>query len=349
MNFSLQNLPQSEIEILVTLPFSEFEPHVKRAALSISEEIEIEGFRKGKVPFEMVRNRFGEAVIYERAAELAVKKTYPTILEELVAKGEVRTENPLIGRPEITVTKLAPGNELQYKVKVAVLPEVKLPDYKEIAGRVRREKKEISVSGEEILKTLDWIRESRATGEGEARKVPDLTDEFAKSLGSFSDVEALKKNVKDGLRLEKEEREKQRIRARILEEIAKNAAIEIPDALAEAEFAKMLGELKSGVEGMGMKWEDYLSHIKKTPEELRQDWIEDAANRARSALVLREIGKTENIRPSDEEVRQRADEFLRQYKTSEEAEKGLDPEKLKEYTMGVLRNEKVFAFLENIE
>lgn len=348
MEFSTQKLSKSELEIQVTIPFSEFEPHVKRAAILISEETEIEGFRKGKAPYDIVKNKFGEHAIYERAAELAVRVTYPEILDKLVTSNELSAVNPPIGRPEITITKLAPGNELQYKARVALLPEVKLPDYKSIAARVKKEKKEVSVSEEEVEKTLTWVRESRATGEGEERKVPELNDEFAKGLGDFPTVEALKSNVRDGLKSEKEEREKERIRVRILEEIAKNLKIEVPDVLVEAELEKMFEELKSGVGSMGMKWEDYLTHIKKTPDELRSGWREDAVKRVRAGLVLREIAKCEKIEPTDAEIRERADRFLGQHKTEKDAEKSIDVESLREYTKGILRNEKVLELLEQL-
>lgn len=348
MKYEVSKLPKSEIEISVEISFPEFELHVKKAAVLLSAEKEIEGFRKGRAPYDIVKNKFGEHVIYEKAAEVAVRKTYPEILEELVTSNRLSAVNPPIGRPEITVTKLAPGNELQYKARVALLPEVKLPDYKSIAARVKKEKKEVLASDEEVEKTLKWVRESRATGEGEERKVPELNDDFAKGLGDFSTVEALKSNVRSGLQLEKEEREKERVRIRILEEIAKDSDIEVPDVLVEAELGKMFAELKSGVEGMGMKWEDYLAHVKKAPEELRSGWREDATARVRAGLVLREIAKTEKIEPTDAEIQERADRFLGQHKTEKDAEKSIDVESLREYTRGILRNEKVFEFLENI-
>ena len=164
MDYSLTRLPNSELEIRVTLPFSEFEPHIKRAAVFISEKREFEGFRKGKAPYEIVKVRMGEDVIYEEAAEIAIRKTYPEILEEILEKKRAAGEDfSPIGRPEITVTKIAPANELEYKVKLAILPKVDLPDYKKIAASVSKEKKGVEVTDEEIDKAIDWVRESRAS------------------------------------------------------------------------------------------------------------------------------------------------------------------------------------------
>lgn len=442
---------------MVTIPFSDFEPHLKKAASFLSEENEIEGFRKGKAPYEIVKNRFGEMAIYERAAELAIRQNYIELLKKAAADAQKKEFVP-IGRPEITITKLAPGNNLEFKVKMALLPEVELPDYKSIAQKVLKQKKETSVSEEEIQKTLDWVCESRAPlvtvdraaqkgdlvevdfeirqggvkieggesknhpltiGQGkflpgfegqiigmksgeektftlvvpeswhdkalagkalefkvllrlvQEKMVPELSDEFVKSLGDFLSVGALKNNIREGLTQEKEEKEKQRVRALLIEEISSLAKIEVPEVLASSEFKKMIQELKSGISNMQMKWEDYLLNIKKTEEDLKKEWKGEAEKRARAALVLRAIAREETIEPSAEEIETAANQYLAQFKTPEMANgkidpvrsrtsemsadarthrtsNGIDPEELKEYARGVLRNEKVFEFLENL-
>lgn len=436
MKYEINKLPNSEIEILVKVPLEEMEPHIKRAAILISEENEIEGFRKGKAPYDIVKNRFGELAIYEKAADLAVRKTYPELMEKLTTDGILNILHPPIGKPEIAVTKLAPGNELRFKVRFAVLPEVTMPDYKDIARRAVGNKKETSVSDKEIQDALNWICESRATliavnraaqkGDGveinfetrqrgvkiesgesqnhpfiigrgkfllgfeenligmkageeksftlvapenwheksmagkvfdfsvtmksvQDRKVPEINDEFAKNLGNFSSLDALKTNIKEELIREKTDKEKQRLRFLMIEETAKESKMDIPDTLILSELGTMIDELKSGVEKMGMKWEDYLLHIKKNTEELKKEWREEAVKRVRIALCLREIATREKIAVSEEKVTEHAHKFLEQYRSTEgAAENAIDTESLREYTKNVLTNEKVFEILENM-
>lgn len=420
---------------MATILFSEFEPQLKKAAGFLSEENDIEGFRRGKAPYEIVKNRFGEMMIYERAAELAIRQNYIELLKKAAADAQKKEFVP-IGRPEITITKLAPGNDLEFKVKMVLLPEVELPDYKSIASKVLKQKKEIAVSEEEIQKTLDWIRESRAPlvtvgraaqkgdiaeidfeikkdglkveggesknhpltlGRGgflpgfedqitgmksgeekiftltvpeswhdktlagkklefkvllklvQEKIIPELNDESVKSLGNFSSVEDLKKNIRDGLTQEKEAREKQKIRSAIVEGIAAPLKTEIPEVLLTSELAKMLHELKNGIENMQMDWADYLLHIKKSEEDLKKEWRGEAEKRVKAALVLRAMAREEKIEPSEEEVKIAADQYLTRFEDAEEARKSIDPDELKEYTKGVLRNEKVFEFLEKLE
>ncbi len=435
MRHTFTQLPKSEAEIAVIIPFEEFEPHVKRAAVVISEETDLEGFRRGKAPYDVVKARIGEARIYERAADIAIRKTYPDVLRKLLAAEPLLADNPPIGAPEITVTKLAPGNELQYKAKIAFLPLIKLPDYRPITARIAKEKQEVAVTEDEVDKSIAWIRESRMTrapverpaahgdaveidfeirhggvkiegGEsknhplvigkgrflpgveeqlvgmhiGEEREfsvtmpedwhqkpfagkaldikavmrrveeaiLPELNEDFIKTLGTFPSVEALRQSVRDGILQEKKEKEKQRVRILIIEAIAKGSHAEVPAVLIAAEIDKMFNELKSGVEEMGMQWEDYLVHVKKNVEELRKEWQEEAEKRVLIALILREIAKRERIEPEKEKIEERANQYLMQYNSADEAHKAIDPKDLYDYTKGILRNEQVFEFLEKI-
>lgn len=433
MTYTLTKLPKSEIEIRVEVPFSEFEPHVRRAATLISDEHDIEGFRRGKAPYTVVQQQFGEAAIYARAADIAVRKLYPQLIDRLVTHNEIAERHPPIGKPKISVTKLAPGNEFLFSVTLSLLPEVTLPNYKTIARNAQSQKKEVAASEKEIDEVLSWIRESRTNkipvaraaqqgdaveidftvrhndvamesgksrnhpliiGKGkflpgfedqlvdmqknekktfiltapdnwhdkalagktldfevimksiEERQTPELTDEFAKNVGKFSSVQELRQSIHDGIVQEKQEKELQRVRTLMIEEVARRATIEVPEVLILSELEKMLADLKTSIENTGIKWEDYLLHIKKTIDELRGDMREEAERRVRIALCLRTIADDEHIQPDKEEVEMRAHEIVRQYKDLRDAASALDPKELREYTLGILRNEKVFTFLE---
>jgi len=84
-------------------------------------------------------------------AELAMPRVYMDILEE--------NKIDAIGRPEIAITKLAQGNPLGFKIKTAILPEFKLPDYKALAAEVNKNKPEkTELSEEEKIKTKEKQR-----------------------------------------------------------------------------------------------------------------------------------------------------------------------------------------------
>ena len=180
------------------------------------------------------------------------------------------------------------------------------------------------------------------------RAIPDLTDEFVKQLGTFDSVEHLKKNIADGLLQEKKDKEKQRLRARMIEAIAEESKVEIPEILIERELDTMIQEIQQNIEQMGMKWEGYLLHIKKTIQGLRAEWQSEAAKRVRIALSLRAIAAQEHITPGTEEIEQKAEELLKQYGSPEDTQKQIDHNRLQEYARGIVKNEKVFELLERV-
>jgi len=151
MKIEKQQLPKSQIELTIELTAEEFKPYILRGAEKVSEEVKIEGFRPGKVPYEVLKNKIGEMTILEEAARLAINKTIDQAIAENI-------EAEPVGQPDVNITKLAPNNPLEYKVTIAVLPEITLGDYKN--AKVKLEKEE--VKDEEVLKTVEYLRESRA-------------------------------------------------------------------------------------------------------------------------------------------------------------------------------------------
>jgi trigger factor len=134
----------------------------------------------------------------------------------------------------------------------------------------------------------------------------------------------------------------------IAEEIAKNSTGEIPGVLLESELDKMFLELKNSIGEMGMELDKYLEHIKKTEEDLRKEWGKDAEKRVKIALSLRAIAEKEHIEPSEEEVETKANNSLNNFKNDGHDIKKIDRAALAEYSKNIIRNQKVFEFLERM-
>lgn len=178
------------------------------------------------------------------------------------------------------------------------------------------------------------------------RELPDINDEFAKSLGEFQSLSDLKKSVKEGLMQEKKEKEKERIRIELVEKVAEKSEIEIPETLINEEVEKIINEFKASITNMGLNFDIYLKEIKKTVEEFKKDQRTQAEKRVRIGLCLKEIAKKENIDVSDKEVEAKINEDLKHYPNAEEVKKNIDLNQFKEYTKSILKNKRVFEFLE---
>ncbi len=339
MTFSQKRLPKSQIALEVKLDPEEVANHRPKAIEALVKGLQIEGFRPGHIPLSIAEKHLGDAVILEEAARLAIGEAYV---------GIVKQENfDVIGEPEVQVMKLAQGNPLEFRVQVAVLPNVELGDYKKIAGQSSRKK--VAVEEQEVEKTLEWLRESRKTKDGLSSKdvIPELTNEFAQGMGNFKDLESLRASIKEGMQYEKEGQEKERLRQEIIEKVADQSKLEIPDVLVEREKNVLLSQIKQGVaQTLQISFEEYLKNTKKTEKEIFDSFAKEAEQRVKRFLVMREIAAREKIGPTREEVEREMNTILEHYKNAQQGRQKLDEGRLWEYTEGVLRHEKTLQFLE---
>lgn len=151
MNIIKKDLEKSQVEIKVELSPEEFQPYIEKGVKTLSEQVKIEGFRPGKVPYNVLKQKVGEISILEEAAHIVVRKNIDKIFID-----ELKGRQP-VGQPQIEITKLAPNNPLEYKMIITLLPIVTLGDYKDLKIEVE----EVVISDEDINKTLDQIREMR--------------------------------------------------------------------------------------------------------------------------------------------------------------------------------------------
>lgn len=151
MNITNKKLPRGQAELTVELNPEEFQPFVLQAAGEISARTTIPGFRPGKAPYAMIKERVGEGKIWEQALEPAVKKTYVQALQESGITS--------VGAPKVDVLTLVPGNAVSYRATVNVLPEVTLPALQQV--RVTR--RAVTISDAEVQQTLQDARKLRRT------------------------------------------------------------------------------------------------------------------------------------------------------------------------------------------
>jgi len=177
------------------------------------------------------------------------------------------------------------------------------------------------------------------------RSLPELDDELVKSLGDFKDVEALKSKIKENIKEEKKQKEKERLRIKIVEEIAKDAKAEIPQSMIKKEKDNMMEEFKHQLSHSGATLEDYLKQAQKTEDDIKKDWDDQAKKRIMTGLILYEIAKKEEIKISDEEVEKETTSYFNRIHDQKIREQ-MNVDKAKNYIRDLLQNEKVFELLE---
>jgi trigger factor len=138
---------------------------------------------------------------------------------------------------------------------------------------------------------------------------------------------------------EKLERAIEKRRLKIMDEVVTGSTIDLPPILIEAELDKMLGEMRGEIERMGLRFEDYLGHLKKSVTDLRTAWQKDAEKRVRFGLALDEIANLEKLEGSKEEIEHEVKHLLEHYPDA-------NPASVQNYVTAMTRHNLVFAWLE---
>jgi FKBP-type peptidyl-prolyl cis-trans isomerase (trigger factor) len=333
-SFSLEKGPRSIVELKGEVPADVVAQYKQSALTQLAAEIELPGFRKGKVPHDLVLKKIGEMGVLEEAVELFVRDFYPELVE--LKKIDV------VGRPTIAITKLVPGNPVALSITVAIYPELELPkNWKSMGEKIPLEAAG-EASDEEMNQTLESLRQSRKQGE----TLPELNDEFAKSLGAFESVDALKAQIKKGIGEEKARGAKDARRGKIIDALLEKVAVEIPDVFVESELEKIVGQMRedvtrlpTGKAGFGMTFDDYLKRLGKTETDIRNEFRSQAEKRAKLQLTLNKIAQDEKVEVEKEAVEHEAHHALEHFPDA-------NPELVKIHIETVMRNEKVLKLFE---
>ncbi|PIR46757.1 MAG: hypothetical protein COV07_02740 [Candidatus Vogelbacteria bacterium CG10_big_fil_rev_8_21_14_0_10_45_14] len=338
---TLKNLPDCEVEIAGIITKEEQDAFRPAVLKEFGRKIVIPGFRKGHVPENLLVEKIGEESIASECIERAMSTKYAEIVVE-------HGISP-IDRPHITLSE--GEGAVTFTMRTAVFPEINLPDYKEIARSKSKEGVLAVTDGdvENVLKDMQKMRAGEEeTGSGKEMidqktkdepPLPALDDAFAKSFGPFNGMEEFRKKLRENLVLENTRRAKEKHRITILDEILTKVQDPIPTVLIERELDIILSEMKSPVEKAGMEFADYLKHIKKSEDELREELRDGAKKRTTAKLVMRKIAETEHLAPDEMSVSREVAKLLAEYEGADEA-------RAHDYVTEILTNDRVLQFLE---
>ncbi len=420
MQHATKTLDKSQVELTITVTPDEYQKHLEKAAVKLSERANIKGFRKGKAPFDIVKRELGDMAILQEALEDVIKETfYKAVVEEKLET---------LGMPQISVEKVAPENDIVYKAVVALMPKVTLCDVSKI--KVKKDRKPVEDS--HVDETIDMLRgmqakevikDGKAEGTdkividmdmlidnvpvegGQAkdhqvylsekhyipglneelsglkkddkkeftlafpethyqkhlagkkvdfkvtvkdvfeRQLPEMNDEFAKKLGQES-VAKLRELIHSNLLNEAEQKAMQTAEIAILEQLIEKTKFDpIPDVLMNNERQKMFYELTKDLEKNNISIQQYLQDIKKTEQELFDDFAAQAEKRAKAALVSRQVAIEQNIVISPEELDGEINMMKDMYKDNPQYLENLDKQEVRESIATAMQNKKVMGWL----
>ena len=166
MSLQVEKLEKNMAKLTIEVGADELDKAIESAYQKQKGKISSPGFRKGKVPRQVVEKMYGKEVFYEDAANILIPDAYEKALDEC--------EEDIVSSPKIDVTQIEAGKPFIFTAEVALKPEVKLGKYK----GVKVEKADVVVTDEEVDEVIEKERENNArniTVEDRAVKDGDMT------------------------------------------------------------------------------------------------------------------------------------------------------------------------------
>ena len=157
MNVNVETLEKSMVKLTIEVDAERFEEGMKHAYSKNKNKITVPGFRKGKVPRQLIEKTYGPEIFYEDAVNYIIPDAYDKAIED--------NKLEVVSRPEVDVQQVEKGKAMIFTAEVAVKPEVTLGEYKGI----EIEKNDIDVTDEDIDNEIEKIRDKNS-------RLIDVTD-----------------------------------------------------------------------------------------------------------------------------------------------------------------------------
>ena len=176
--------------------------------------------------------------------------------------------------------------------------------------------------------------------------LPEVNDDFAKTLGKFQTVIDLKNSIEQGLLQEKKDKETDRVRTAALDKILSATSCTASPTMVDRQLDLMIQSFDQDLHQQDMELSMYLAKLEKTQDDLRREWRGQAERQVKQSLILHTIAKENNISVTPEETQEAVGAILQTAIAKGQA--GLDPERLRQNVESRLLNEKTFEFVEKM-
>lgn len=150
MSLQVEKLENNRAKLTIEVPAEEFDSAIEKAYQKNKSKMSVPGFRKGKVPRQMIEKMYGTGVFYEDAANIIIPDAYAREIENCDVE--------IVSQPTIDVTQIEKGKSFIFTATVALKPEVTLGKYKGL----EIEKTVAEVSDDELNAELDKVREQNS-------------------------------------------------------------------------------------------------------------------------------------------------------------------------------------------
>jgi trigger factor len=276
MKVEVKKVDTLKREMKVEVPRERVSKAMDEVYNEISKFAKVKGFRPGKAPRELLKSSHGK---------LAHEETIKKLIPEAYHQGITDQKLDPIDMPEIKNVDLKDG-VLTFTATFDLRPEVKIGNYKGIKVKPQSNK----VTEEDINKTLEFFKK----GQGDKEVVMD--DAFAKGMG-FATMQEFKDALSRQLQMDKDRKNRMEIENQIVEELVKNAKLDVPQSLVKRQLAYRTQETLKRFKNHGLSAEE----LKSKEEEISKELETVVEKDVKVYLILEEIGKLEKIEVKENE------------------------------------------------
>ena len=380
---------ENEVKLKIETDKLEVNSSLDKVYNDVSYEIKIPGFRKGKIPKNILNLHLSKEYFYDKTAEKLIPESYL----EAIKKSKIQP----IDQPEIKVIQIEEDKPLIFEATVQVRPEVKLGSFDKISiqkadikvttSDVKNEVRKIqenqaklnvvkdrkskkndflvidsegyvegkTIEGSKVEKQIVQLGKSTAPefnkkllgcSAGDEREIkilvpkdikdkkiagkeitykvkvieikekelPELNEDFVKTVGNYKTVDDFQKDIKNRLGKQVEMVNKNNYERKLLEKVAEVCEVKVPKVLIAREVEYMMKSLEDDLKAKDLSLEDYYKSIKTDKEKVKKEYEIVAEKRIKQELILDKISQVENLKVIQEEVKDKIKTIAKEMK-----------------------------------
>ena len=225
-----------------------------------------------------------------------------------------------------------------------------IPGFEEqLEGMKLNEEKDLSVKFPDEYHSEDLAGKDAVftvkINEIKEKELPALDDEFVKDVSEFDTLDELKKDIREKMEKSKSAMAENETKNKIIEKVAENSKVEIPEVMIEKQIENMLYDFDHQLRNQGLDLENYLKLTGTEMDDLKGQMKPDAEKRVKNGLVIDAVAKAENIEVSDEEMEKELKDMAESYKMEVEKIKSTLRESDLEYIKDTVVARKTVEFM----
>jgi len=380
---------ENEVELKIEIDKLKINSKLDKVYNDASYQIKIPGFRKGKIPKNILNLHLGKGYFYDKTAEELIPECYLEAIKKIDIKP--------INQPEIKVIQIEEDKPLIFEATVQVMPEVKLSSF----DKISIQKEDIKVTASDVKNEIMRIQENQAKLnvvknrkskkndflvvdsegyiEGKAiegskvekqliqlskntapefndkligcsagdekeikilvpkdvkdkkiagkeiiykvkvieikeKELPELNEDFVKTMGNYKTLDDFKKDIKDKLEKQVGIVNKNNYERKLLGKVTEVCEVKVPKVLIEREMKYMMKSLEDDLKAKDLSLPDYYKSIKTDEEKVKKEYEIVAEKRIKQELVLDKISQVENLQVTENEVKDKIKTLAKEMK-----------------------------------